>query len=216
MKKVGIFGGTFNPIHRGHLLAAETALEQATLDRILWVPTPRSPYKSTVQTASFADRCEMVRLAIESYPHFGLAVDAVLAATYAIETLQALQHCYGSWDWYWILGLDAFRSLPRWVSRRELIPQCTWLVAPRLLGSSSLIDTAAAEQFARLQACCQQVAEQLQTEAIEVKWQLLQMPMVQISSSLVRQRCQEQRSIQCFVPEAVQKYLEIHRLYEGF
>lgn len=223
MSKVGIFGGTFNPIHWGHLLAAETALEQVRLDRILWVPTSHSPYKTTVQPVSFHHRYQMVQRAIDSHPRFCLPpfeqIAAPAASAYAIDMLKALQHHYGACEWHWILGLDAFHSLPRWVGRRELIPQCLWLVAPRsntrsVQHSCAPTGTVSANALEQLESCCDRVADQLWTEAIEVRWQLLQMPMVQVSSSLVRQHCQQQRSIRYLVPEAVRDYIATHHLYE--
>jgi nicotinate-nucleotide adenylyltransferase len=226
MTKVGIFGGTFNPIHRGHLLAAETALEQVSLDRILWVPTFHSPYKKKSQSVSFHHRYQMVRLAIASHAQFVLPQFELIAATndatYAIDILGVLQRNYDASEWYWILGLDAFQSLPRWVGRRELAPQCLWLVAPRWNTDLKQLEAKPFSPgnhmptiaFDLLKLCCQEVAEQLEAEAIEVKWQLLQMPMMQISSSLVRQYCQQRRSIRYFVPEAVADYIATHRLYD--
>lgn len=214
MRKVGILGGTFNPIHWGHLLVAESALTQASLSCILWVPTVQSPYKSVVQPVPLHHRCQMVKRAIESHPQFVLTADATTpAATYAIDTLQILQRHYGLCDWHWIVGLDAFRSLPRWVGRRELIPQCTWLVAPRSVSTQpDAVGTGAVT--VDLQLWGQQIAEQLLAEAIVLKWQALDMPLVQISSSLVRRYCEQGRSIRYLVPDAVSEYIAAQALYK--
>lgn len=224
MAKVGIFGGTFNPIHYGHLLAAETALNQALLDRIFWVAASHTPYKSTQQLVSFTDRQQMIRRAIASQPQFVLTESE--GSRYAVDTLRLLQRRYGNCEWYWILGLDAFRSLPRWVGRHELIPRCQWLVVPRsqvcsapqpdgkaFVRYESPISTGMNSPSGELEACCQQVVEQLLAEAIEIKWQLLQMPILQISSSLVRQYSQQGRSIRYLMPDAVRDYITTNRLY---
>ncbi|WP_088890317.1 nicotinate (nicotinamide) nucleotide adenylyltransferase [Leptolyngbya ohadii] len=223
MGKVGIFGGTFNPIHNGHLLAAETALNQASLDRIFWVPSSHAPYKSIQELAPLPDRYQIVQRAIDSHPKFVLTESE--ASRYAVDTLKGLQHRYGNCEWYWILGVDAFRSLPRWVGRHELIPQCHWLVVPRSQiypdpqpdGKAFLRENGTSTEVnqspAGLEDYCQQVAEQLWTEAIDIQWQLLQMPIIQISSSLVRRYCQQGRSIRYLVPDSVREYIAAHCLY---
>lgn len=241
MVKVGILGGTFNPIHWGHLLAAETALTQGLLDRVVWIPASYSPYKQTTQPVSFYHRVQMVRLAIASYPQFVLppfvlanmlAEASASVSPYAIDTFRTLQQHYGTCDWFWIVGFDAFQSLPRWVGRRELISQCVWLVVPRVyrrldqlhsttsfsqqsfFQESCCAASMSSELFDSMQSRCQTVAAQLQTEAIAIRWQLLSMPLVQVSSSLVRQYCQQQRSIRYLVPDAVREYIATHRLYQ--
>ncbi|NJR58467.1 MAG: nicotinate (nicotinamide) nucleotide adenylyltransferase, partial [Cyanobacteria bacterium CRU_2_1] len=128
-----IFGGTFNPIHWGHLLMAETALSQFNLHQVIWVPTYRPFYKSSTELLAFHHRLEMVQRAIASHPHFTVftSEQSHPDAAYAIHTLLELQLFYPNSQWYWIIGLDAFQSLPRWHRRQEWIEQCDWLVAPR-------------------------------------------------------------------------------------
>jgi nicotinate-nucleotide adenylyltransferase len=201
MPKLAVFGGSFNPIHRGHLLIAETALKQVNLDRVIWVPAYHPPHKQSDKLADFQHRFEMVKQAIAPYPAFSLSsVDQKRSGfSYAIDTLLDLQPCYPDSQWYWIGGLDAFASLPRWYHRQELAAQCSWLVAPRS-GQSAV-------------ALGQQVAQQMAAQSIKIDWQILQMPLVEISSSLVRQYCRDRRPIQALVPKSVENYILAHDLY---
>ena len=203
-QKIAILGGTFNPIHMGHLIVAEAALDQFSLDRILWVPTGCPLYKSTTELASFSDRLNMVRLAIASNPQFEVsAVEQIYSIFYASDTFSTLQTLHPDSQWAWIIGLDAVRSLPQWQGRQELIPHCTWLVAPRG-------DTASQGS----EKICQQVATQLWAEQIRFEWRMLEMPLVGISSELVRQYCGDRRSIRYWVPDAVSTYIQAQSLYQ--
>jgi nicotinate-nucleotide adenylyltransferase len=205
MQKIAIMGGTFNPVHWGHLLMAETALNQIALDRVIWVPTYRPLYKATSELLSFHHRLEMVRRAIEPHPQFAIAPveqDAVkrsaLDSSYAVDTLLNLQLRYPHSQWYWIIGLDAFQSLPRWYRHQELIRQCDWLVAPRLGSEATEIE---------------RTVRKMAAESVELRWQLLHMPLIDISSSLIRHYCGKRHSIRYLVPESVRDYILEHELY---
>lgn len=210
--QIAVLGGTFNPIHWGHLLIAETALNQVQLDQIIWVPAYHPPHKFESDILlSFAHRYEMVQRAISAHPHFVASAieQSQTGNSYALHTLQTLQSIYPDSRWYWIIGLDAFRSLPRWYGYRTLAEQCCWLVAPRFdpnrvhgQGDSSP------------EADCLAVEETLAAQAVTVRWQILKMPLVEISSSLVRRYCQEQRSIRYLVPDSVRDYILAQKLYQ--
>ncbi|GAB4365422.1 MAG: hypothetical protein Kow00121_01910 [Elainellaceae cyanobacterium] len=243
MQSLAILGGTFNPVHWGHLWIAETALRQFTLDRVIWVPTYNPPYKSATKLLGFQHRVQMVQRAIANYPQFVLStVEAQQPTSYAVQTLQALQTHYSSGHWSWIIGLDALQTLPRWYHHQELIKQCKWLVAPR--SSSQACDlsgwdqppdgfernalvnfpplaqpqlTASLEmnpEFQQSIQICEQVEQQLAREAMQLDWHLLLLPPVNISSSLIRQRCRDRHSIRYLVPDAVQTYILEHHLYQ--
>jgi nicotinate-nucleotide adenylyltransferase len=215
MQKLAIFGGTFNPIHWGHLLIAETALDQVSLDRILWVPAYRPPHKqSRDMLLSYDHRLEMVRQAVADHPQF--AVSSVEKEqpghSYAIDTLRTLQQLYSrpnvAVQWYWIVGLDAFQALPHWYGYRELATRCTWLVAPRPR-------PATATQAEEEKSSCEVVAQGLAAQSIEIQWQMLQMPIMAISSSLIRAYCRQGRSIRYLVPESARHYILTHGLYQS-
>ncbi|MBE9181304.1 nicotinate (nicotinamide) nucleotide adenylyltransferase [Oculatella sp. LEGE 06141] len=215
MQHLAILGGTFNPVHWGHLLLAETALSQLALDKILWVPTHCPPYKSQIELLSFEQRSVMVEQAIASHPAFALSTveQRRSGSSYAIDTLNDLQQCHPASQWYWIVGLDAFQSLPRWYHRRELASHCQWLIAPRVAPLPRTAD-AQHQLTIDLQQRCEQVVQALAQQAIPVQWQILQMPLVEISSSLVRQYCRDRRSIRYLVPDVVREYILAHQLYQ--
>ncbi len=204
MQHLAIFGGTFNPVHNGHCAIAEAALSQFGLDRVIWVPAYIPPHKNRDMPA-FNHRLAMVQRAIDPNPAFILSsIDQERqGASYAIDTLQDLQILYPNAQWYWILGMDSFQTLPRWYSNDRLAAACTWLVAPRSremgeLGPES--DLLVGEQVAR------QMAGRL-------RWHRLSITPVEISSSLVRKYCREGRSIRSLVPDAVRIYIETQKLY---
>lgn len=200
MQRIGIFGGSFNPIHWGHLLIAETAREQAHLDQVLWLPTYNPPYKAQI-LASFDHRYHMVYEAIADHPAFRVSkIEAQRAGkSYALMTFLELHHLYPTTEWFWILGIDAFQNLPHWHGDRQLAAHITWLVAPRppLLSSTS----------------GQQIALQMANQGILLKWQMLPPLAIDLSSSAIRDRCQRGQSIRYRVPEPVRHYIFQQKLY---
>jgi nicotinate-nucleotide adenylyltransferase len=211
MGKLAILGGTFNPVHLGHLLIAEAALDQYQLDGVVWVPTYHPPHRVASELIDVSHRVNMVHLAIHSNAAFTLSTVELNrnGTSYAIDTLDELKQIYPSSQWYWIIGLDAFQSLPHWYRRQELVAQCIWLIAPRWLGKNDNEQNAGQHDDVKLQFVVQQLAAQ----AIEVCWMPLIMPRVEISSSLIRQHCSDRRSIRYMVPDAVLSYIATHNLY---
>ncbi len=131
-EKRGILGGSFDPIHWGHLGIAYTALAQAQLDQVIWVSDRLKGDPRKQCSVDFEHRQEMVRLAIAPETAFCLGPEPAPKARYAIDTLQTLQALYPPTQWYWIIGADAFSTLPKWYRAGELAEACEWLVAPRL------------------------------------------------------------------------------------
>lgn len=133
IKKRAILGGTFDPIHWGHLGIAETALAQAGLNQIIWVTDRHKRDPRQQSRVEFEHRQEMVRLAIAPEPAFCLGPHPPddPKAGYAIVTGQTLQQRYPDSQWYWIIGADAFSTLPKWYRASELVQAFEWLVAPR-------------------------------------------------------------------------------------
>jgi nicotinate-nucleotide adenylyltransferase len=203
MQRIAIFGGTFDPIHCGHLLVAETAWQQIPLNQLIWVPSSNPPHK---QAALFAHRVAMLQLATQNNPAFTVSlIEAKRSGTsYAINTLIDLSTIYPNTHWYWIIGLDAFQTLPHWYRGHELAQMCNWLIAPRLLGG---------ETIAQSELICKRVEQQIQAQCFTINWQFLRTPLVGVSSSLIRQICHEQQSIDHLVPESVRLYIAKHNLY---
>lgn len=209
MQKVGILGGTFDPVHWGHLLIAEAAVSQAGLKQVIWVPTHSPRYK---QATLFADRWQMVQMAIADNPTFKIAPASVNSteSSYAIQTFIDLSTLYPNNAWHWIVGLDAFATLPRWYRRQELVSACRWLVAPRLPSTLRFEKSTAATHT---QLVCEQVVQDLAQQNLAIDWQILHLPYLGISSSLIRSLCRDRLSIRYLVPEAVRLYIDKHKLY---
>ncbi|MBD2460837.1 nicotinate (nicotinamide) nucleotide adenylyltransferase [Oscillatoria sp. FACHB-1407] len=214
MPKLGILGGTFNPIHLGHLLMAEAALDQFQLDQVIWVPAHHPPHRSPTDLAEVAHRVAMVQAAIASHPAFVLSTVDLGRSTpsFAIDTLTDLQQHYPHSQWHWIVGIDTFQTLPQWYQRHDLVPQCYWLVAPRFQ-VGSILQATEVEEALLTTTLCTRVAQTLLEQQLEVHWQVLQMPLVEISSSLIRQYRRDRRSIRYLVTDNVLDYIEQKNLY---
>ncbi|MBW4613923.1 MAG: nicotinate (nicotinamide) nucleotide adenylyltransferase [Desmonostoc vinosum HA7617-LM4] len=205
MQQLAIFGGTFDPIHWGHLFVAEAALHQVPLKQVIWVPSLNPPQK---QAALFEHRVTMLQLATEDNPGFTVSLVEAnrFGTSYAINTLIDLSAVYPNTHWYWILGLDTFQTLPRWYRGCELAQMCDWLIAPRLLDG---------ETIAQNELICKQVEQQLKQQSVIIRWQFLDIPLIGVSSSLVRKLCCVSQSIRYLVPETVRFYLTDNNLYSN-
>ena len=203
MRHLAVFGGTFDPIHWGHLLIAEAALQQIPIEKVIWVPSLNPPHK---KASAFRHRLAMLQLATQDNPAF--TVSSVeknrSGVSYAINTLTDLSVCFPNTHWYWIVGLDTFQTLPRWYRGQELAPMCDWLIAPRLVGG---------ENIAQSELICKQVKQQLRKQSDTIHWHLLHIPLVGVSSSLIRKLYRIGQSIRYLVPEDVRSYIAAHKLY---
>jgi nicotinate-nucleotide adenylyltransferase len=208
MQKIAVFGGTFNPIHGGHLLIAEAAFDQFALDRVLWVPSRLPPHKLQ-PLVEFEHRLAMVRLAIAHRPYFTASdIEARRdGISWAIDTFHDLQAVYPHAQWFWIIGADAFENLAKWRASQELSDQCVWLVAPRGEGE----ERAESSEENREEKLIQR--SKLKTQAVRSQW--IQMDSIALSSSLIRQYCREGRSLHDLIPEPVRAYIELHNLYHS-
>ena len=144
--KVGLFGGAFNPIHRCHLVVAESARERLGLETVLFIPTGDPPHKPSTEFIAAAHRLEMIKLAIAPYPYFQASDIEIRRPnkSYTIDTVRELRRHYPlDTELVFIIGLDAFRELPSWKEPEDLLRSCDFAVVGRA-GSSfeSLSDLA--------------------------------------------------------------------------
>lgn len=199
MKRIGIMGGTFDPVHNGHLLIAENACEQLALDEVRFIPTGRSPHKQGKQIADGAHRLRMVELAIADNPAF-VADDRELrsgALSYSYLTLQEMHKALPEDELYFIMGGDSLRDFKNWY-HPELICSCATLVAA-------------------IRDDCDR--KHLMTYAKELKQmfsaevRLIRTPNLSVASSELRSRAAAGETIRYQVPEAVRIYIEQHHLY---
>jgi len=203
-RRLGILGGSFNPIHYGHLIVAERACEILGLCKVLFVPAKQPPHKCGARLAPARHRCNMVRAAIEDNPRFKLSTVEVRrrGLSYSIETVRQIKQAQrGRCELFFIIGADMLPELPTWKSIRKLARMCRLAVAVR--PGFSL------RRLARLKACLDgDVVERMSRDIIHV-------PPIGISSSEIRARVAEGLSIKYLVPPAVEEYIVEHGLFRN-
>jgi nicotinate-nucleotide adenylyltransferase len=199
LARTAVFGGSFNPIHYGHLLLADGILETLKLDRILFVPAAVPPHKSPARLAPAGDRHEMVRLATAGFPKFEVSDVELRRAgpSYTVDTLEELR--IPRVDLFLIVGSETFLDLLTWREPRRIAELARLVVVPRV-GSAFDPDSAAA----------QKVVREIGQEPLIVRATSLP-----ISASDLRRRVREGRSIAYRLPEAVAAYIRARRLYQS-
>jgi nicotinate-nucleotide adenylyltransferase len=201
---VGLLGGTFDPIHYGHLAIAQTARDILGLSCVTFVPARMPPHKPGRPITDAAHRLAMVELAIADNPAFGVSRIEIDRAgpSYAVDTLEALtteSRAQGAPpDFTFILSAEALRELPTWREPRRLLELCRMAVVPR--GDEQPPDRAWLAQHFPGQ---------------EDRFVVLDGPHLRVSASEIRDLASRGRSIRYLVPPPVERYLEEHHLYEG-
>lgn len=192
-------GGTFNPIHLGHLLLSQRAYEQFDLEKVYIMPVNIPPHKQGERIAEDIHRCAMVQLAIASNPNFELSLMEVnrKGLTFTCDTLKELSQQFPEKEWYFIVGADSLASMERWKHPSEIFAMATIVVGVREDYDEGKLTT---------------IIKHLE-KTYEAKIKLLKMPNIDISSTDIRERIRSGLSCKYLVPESVEEYLESHRLY---
>ncbi|HNX69442.1 MAG TPA: nicotinate-nucleotide adenylyltransferase [Candidatus Omnitrophota bacterium] len=190
--KIGIFGGTFDPVHFGHLELARSALVQFSLDKVIFVPACQPPHKTELKyLTSPKDRYEMVRLAIAGEPAFGIS-DCELnrkGVSYTVDTLRYFEKQFPGAELFLILGQDAFEMIDTWHQPLEIRKRVKFLVAKRgLLPAMTL-------------------------EIPDVSW--VRMPLCSISASGIREAIKQGKKTDDYLPQEVLRYIQVRNLYHG-
>lgn len=196
--RLGIMGGTFNPIHLGHLMIAEEARQTFHLDKILFIPSYMTPNKQ-MDGATAEQRMDMVRLAVSDNPHFAVSDLEIRrkGRSYTVETLRYLKEKYGpSYILYFISGTDTIRDLPQWYKPEEILSLCQFVGATRPDGTQSIDDVIAS-------------FGDLGKHILK-----LPVPTMQISSTELRHRIRRGLSVRYMMPKSVVEYIEIHGVYQ--
>ena len=133
LKKIGLIGGTFDPVHNGHLHLAEQAQKFFDLERVKFIPAFRSPHKLVIDPESCKNRLAMLALALENRPRFSVNKIEIEkpAVSYTIDTLKALKFENSDWNLFLILGTDAFQAIDTWKQSPQLLDFCNILVGKR-------------------------------------------------------------------------------------
>lgn len=196
--QVGILGGTFDPVHYGHLAIAEEARVCIPLDIVLFVPARIQPLRQDERISPPEDRAAMLERAILGNPAFRLSrVEFERPGpSYTVDTLSRLRDQYPrGTEFYFIAGSDAFAELPRWKEPERLLTLCRFVVFPRPGHEGDV-----RELF-------------LQFPGLRQRTVFLEGPRLEISGSEIRRRVRQGRPIRYLVPDAVEEYIRSHRLY---
>lgn len=201
-KRIGIMGGTFDPIHIGHLILGETAYYQFHLDRILFMPAGNPPHKKVRENrATDRQRVDMVRLAIASNPHFSLSLEEMHREgyTYTYRTLERLKDQNPDTEYYFILGADSLYTFDEWREPERILRACTILVGTRNHTSDEKLDRVIGELEDKYQGNIQKL------ESLNID----------ISSEMIRSWIEKGRSLAYYVPDQVIDYIQKNNIYKG-
>jgi len=216
-QRLGIFGGTFNPIHFGHLAAAEEVRDRLKLEKVIFIPSFLPPHKIDEDIPSAVQRQEMVRLAIKGNAHFTVSDVEIRRGgrSYTIETIEALRQAHLGAELYFLTGLDAFLEIGTWKEWDRLLTLCSFVVLSRdgyrfrdiaQLGFLGIPER-------ELAALDDREKEQAAISSETIRVYLERVPFYDISSTDVRKRVREGRSIKYHLPEAVEHYIIENKLY---
>lgn len=196
--KIGIFGGTFDPPHIGHLILAEEALEQLSLDEILWVLTPFPPHKVDIKVSPVEDRMTMVLLAIAGNSKFNLSrVDLDRPAPqYASGTMLILTDKYPKDELVYLMGADSLNELKTWHEPMRFISLCHGIGVMRRHGENYDVENIEQE-----------------FPGIKKKLLFIETPIIEISGSDIRERAAQGRGFRYFIPDKIFHYILNHKLY---
>lgn len=199
--RLGILGGTFDPVHAGHIFVAEEARIRLGLDRVLFVPAGNPWLKVDHEVTAAVHRVEMVRLAIAKHQHFELCTIEIERGgpSYTVDTVDVLRQKPEYDELYLLLGLDSFVELPLWKDAERLVTMCKLVVVPRY--GNNLPELG-------------EVSRKLGGVS-EEKVVVLDSPMIGISSSGIRDRVSRGLPIDYLVPGEVERYIIAHGLYRA-
>lgn len=200
-RKIGLMGGTFDPIHHGHLVTAEAVREEFGLDKVLFVPAAQPPHKPGRDFAPAYARLLMAEMATCENCHFEVSQIELKrqGPSYSVETLRELREKHAlEAEYYFILGADAINELGSWHNPEELLGLCHFIAATR---QGSLLD------LPRLR-------RELGERAVAERIHDLSTPELEISSTDIRRRLREGMSIKYLVPAAVEAYIYKEGLYQ--
>lgn len=199
--RLGIFGGSFDPVHHGHLLLADCCATQAKLDAVWFVPAAHQPLKPAGPVASNADRVAMLQLACADRSDFEISMLEIDrgGVSYTVDTLEAIRAEQPAAELFFLMGADSLADLPSWHRPDEICRLATPLVVHR--AETAEPDFAVLSDLVRVE----------RREAI--RQQLVEMPPTPISSSQIRALIASEGSWKEFVPPAIAQYIQTHRLY---
>jgi nicotinate-nucleotide adenylyltransferase len=211
--KIGILGGTFNPIHIAHLRIAEEVRDRFGLAKVVFVPAATPPHKQLAEDLPFAGRYEMVRRAIEGNPFFDLSdIEGKRGGkSYSIDTLHAFRSAHPENEIFFIIGSDSFLDIGSWHEYAAIFSLCNIVVVERPEARVPAPDQALPDAIAH--EFCYYGAEKRLAHRSGYSVYYLEGVPLDISSSAIRELARLDRSVRYLVPEAVEHYIKEQRLY---
>lgn len=210
---IAIIGGTFNPIHYGHLRIAEEVREALSLDNVLFIPTFQPPHKDDGSIIPPEHRLEMVRLATRRNPFFEVSDMEIKrrGRSYSVETLRALRKENPGFEWSFIIGTDSFNDIATWCEYEELFRLTNFVVVPRPGHPVKKIGEVLSVELTRGFWYDRNKGVYLNPSGRFVAY--LETTRLDISASVIRRLVKEGRSIRYLLPQAVEEYIKREGLY---
>ncbi|MDG1874648.1 MAG: nicotinate-nucleotide adenylyltransferase [Mariniblastus sp.] len=201
--RIGVFGGSFDPIHLGHLILAENCREQANLDQVLFIPCAVSPHKKDGAHSTSRQRIEMIELALSGHESFVLSKLEIDRGeiSYTVDTLSELLAAHPDDELFLLMGDDSLESFPNWREPKKIVELATPLVVNR--PGSGNVDLSVLESY----------VDQERYKLFQSM--IISSPRIEISSSQIRKRVRDNQSIRFLVPRSVEKYVETQKLFTG-
>ena len=199
MSKIGIFGGTFNPIHNGHVSLGVYCKDELSLDKLMLIPTYTPPHKSSSELAEEEHRVNMCKLATEQYGYFEVSDIEIerKGKSYTYETLNSLKEIYTEDELYLIVGADMFLTLDKWKNPQSIFKNATIVAVPRNDDDKN-----------DLVYYYDNTIKKLGAEAI-----VLENPVVQVSSTYIRENIDNYQLIKSLIDSNVYEYIVKNKLY---
>lgn len=215
-ERIGLLGGTFNPIHLGHLRAAEEVRGKFSLDTVLFIPSYIPPHKLTIEMAAPEDRLAMVKLAVASRSRFVASSIEIEAkqTSYSIITLNKVKKAYPDARLFFIVGVDAFLEIETWKSYRDVLEQCRFIVVSRPGHRLGQAGKALPQEYRNKIIDARGPGGVDQRLILKHRIFLVDIRALDISSTEIRRRVRRGQPIKGLVPEAVEEYIKKKRLYQ--
>ena len=196
-EKIAIFGGSFNPIHNGHLQVAKSALSECGLKKVIFLPNANPPHKNKEHIISAHHRYNMVALATDGFENFEISNYEMNSdkPSYTINTMRHMKSVYNA-ELFFIIGADSLYTLNLWKSYKELICECSFIVADRNCTEGSNVS---------------KEAQNIINQGGRVH--LLNMPKADVTSTMIREKISLGKDISAYVPKVVKDYIMSNNLY---
>jgi nicotinate-nucleotide adenylyltransferase len=212
---IGLFGGTFDPIHCGHVKAAENVQKIFSFDRIMFIPSYIPPHKESADVASAEHRLRMVELALSTFHRFfpsSIEIEA-RGTSYSIMTLNRIKEMFPQTEIFFLLGIDAFLEIETWKDYEGVLDQCSFVVMSRPGFRLNEAKEILAKKYNQRMVEISRPIEKENEEFFFHRIYLLFINTLDISSSEVREKVGKSQSINGLVPKNVENYIKEQRLY---